>query len=381
VAASPTIIRDLRGRSVGFLDDDAVRDASGDAVARPVLHGDERDVARLARVASRTMGGARSQGLNGNKVLLDLAPGDVATAQTEADYGTPLTEFIADTVCPVRMVSHDRGYYYLENIGNTTQLVLCNTSTDGEPPEINPGFAKTLFQTTGYALAAKLPKELLANADFDLKARVLRLLCEKLMLAREVRVATLLTTSTNYAAANRVAAAAKWNGAVTTSINVLGDLFAAMALSYLPANTVVLSEGIAQYFFQQTAAGPAGAGTQQPTSVRDYVMAGGKLPKQVYAPRQYLSGGSLAYVWSPAKPANVPVLRVVEDPVSDVGTAVTFRWTGSKGAKDIIDTVNGVMVRFYWHPQDMSYWMVVAHNDVDVILSNQVGAVITGALA
>jgi hypothetical protein len=59
---------------------------------------------------------------------------------------------------------------------------------------------------------------------------------------------------------------------------------------------------------------------------------------------------------------------------------VTLRWLG-EGAKDGIRR-HGLLVREFEDPGDrLSHWIVVAHDDVEIMPSNQVGAIITGALA
>lgn len=354
------LIRDLYGKPVGFIDGETLRDANGKPVASGA--GDARDALTLADHASRWMSGER--------VLLDLAIGDVATARTQADVGIPSGECVADTASAVRFVSHDRGVWYGESVQDAVQLPVIAGSSTGQPAEINPGYSKTAFTTTAYALAAKLPRALVQNADFDLKKRALRRLVEGLRLLREVRVATLLTTTANYASSGQVAAVAKWNGGAA---NTLQDLFSALAASFLPANTIILPEQAAQYFYQQS--------TAAAFSIRDYVQGGGEMPKVVYARQKYLhagAGGAPVYVWSPTLPSNVAVIRTVNDPETDIPTSLTFRWLGD--AKDG-ERRGGMLVREFWSQNDDAWWLVVAHNDSEVIINNQVGALITGALA
>lgn len=351
------LVRDLRtGRPIGYIDGDVARDTSGKVVGEASDTEDES--VRLAKSAATWM--------DGRQVLMDLAPTDVSTPSVQADFGIPSGDCIADQVSAVKYVKHIQGYWFGENVADAISLPMGNTSANASPPEINPGYTKTLFTTVGYALAARLPRGLVDNADFDLKRRATRRLVEGLRLAREYRVAQLVTTAANFAAANQIAAAAKWNGGVTPT--PLTDLFKALGASVLPSNRLIISENVAQYFYQNTTA-----------QVRDYVQAGGELPQVLFAKQKVLQGGATQYVWAPSTPANVAVVRVTDDPETDIPTTMTFRWLGADGIKDG-KRVAGMLVRSFFVKQDDCYWIVAAHNDAEVIVSNQVGAVITGAL-
>lgn len=349
------LIRDLAsGRPFAFLDGERLRDVNGKPVAARA--GDDKQALKLADRAAAWMGG--------KPVLMDLGPGDVVVPATEADFGIPALECIADVVSPVKYVKHDRGYFFYESVGDAVQLVVTSGTADAQAMEVNLAIAKTQFTTTGYGIAAKLPRQILANADFDLKTRVTRRLVAALRLAREARMAALLTTTGNWPAGNQVAAAAKWDGG--TSPNPLVDLFGALKASYLPATTLILPENAAPYFFV--------------SQLQTYVQAGGELPRILFARAKQQAGGSPVYVWSPSLPTNVALVRVPADVETDIPTSMTLRWLGDGGVKDG-ERRDGVLVREFFAPQDDATWLVIAHNDVETQISNQVGALITGALA
>lgn len=352
----PIIVHDLRGCAVGFLDGDRLRDDHG----KPVAERDGNDA------QTRTLADRASGWMNGRKVLMDLAIGDVATAATHADFGIPEGDYVADKVSPVRYVKHDRGVWYPESAADAITLVLPTGNDLGSPNEVNPIFSPASFTTTGYALAARIPRLVRGNADFDLKARALFRVVEALRLGREQRVATLLTTATNWATANRVAATSNWNGGA--GANPLGDLFNALKASYLPATTLILPENVAQSFYVQP---------QASTGIRDYVQADGEMPKRLYARAKKLVAGVPQYVWAPAAAANVALVRMSDDPKTLV-TSVTLRWLGEGQDGEARD---GILVREFFDSKTDSDWIVAAHNDSEVFVSNQVGAVITGATA
>lgn len=351
-------VRDpLSGRLLFYIEGQVARDADGKAIGErvqpstPEAHSQE---AKLAADAARLM--------TGRLVTMDLAPGDVATAATQASFGLGegQQDWVADQVSAVKLISKDRGVWYPENAADAVKLVQPVVAGDASPPVVSPSFTPVSFVSIGYALATKLPRGTADNADFNLRERSLRFLVEALRRAREFRVATLLATAANYAAGNQVAAAAKWNGGVTPT--PLIDLFNALAASYLPANLIVMPENVSPYFFANSSG-----------QVRDYVQAHGDMPWHVTAKAKYFNAG-LKYIWAPTLPTNVAVIRTGDPHWS---TSFTFRWLGDSGADGAI--CDGMLVRTYFDARDGSEWIVVAHYDDEVIVSNQIGAIITGA--
>jgi len=383
-------VRDARGRVLFHLEgDDAIpRDSAGKILAERA--GADDETTKLTRLAARWMRG---------QALLDLGPGDVLEPSMQADFGIPESDCIGDIVSPIRFVKRSHGYYFLENVADTIQLVVADVAASGgNPVEVQPGFTATKFTTVGRALAAKIPREVAGNADFDLKKRVLRRLVQALRLGRENRLAKLLTTSTNWAAGNRITAVAKWNGGATA--NPLTDIFAALKASYLPGDTLILPEIAAQYYFSNASS----------TALRDYVQAYGPLPTALMARSKISYNGSPAYTWMPAGTGGVALVRTTmhrewplrpknsddkphwapNDPDTDIGTTETFRWLGEDGvlaqdlsAGDKTARVDGMLVREFVDRTTPSAptWIVVAHDDIEVMPSDQIGALITGALA
>jgi hypothetical protein len=351
------LVRDIQGNPLFYLEGDVARDSSGKPVAVAVdKDGESR---RLTKHAARVMTATSPE-----SVLMDLAPGDVVTPSTQDVYAMPFGDFVADQVSQVRYVKNDRGVYYAENVADATSLVMAVAAADGTPSEINPGFGSGSFKTTGYALATRLSRSLVNNADFDLKAIALHRLIIALRLGREYRLAQLLTTAANWATKNQITATAKWNGGITA--NPLADLFAALAASALPASMVVMPELAAQYFFQNA----------NSTAMRDYVQSGGEMPKVVFARAKFTSAGNAAYIWAPTLPANVAMVRSTDH----LPTTTTYRWLGDDKCKDG-ERAEGMLVRQFWSNTDDSYWIIAAHNDAELMIAPTVGAIITGAMA
>lgn len=361
-------VYDEHGKLVAHVEADQLRDASGKRIG--TREGADEPMRVLAKEAARRM--------TGRPVLMDIGQADVTAATaarfTVATPGRP--DYVADRVCPVRMVSHDRGTFFAETASDAVTMVepSAGGAAGAQPVSISPGFVNTTFVTNPYALGALVPRRIKANADFNLERLTLRRLVQALRLAREQRVMTLLTTSGNFAASNRIAVVAgnKWNGGATA--NPLNDMMSALAASYLPANAMILPENVAPPFYVQP---------QASTGIRDYVQADGEMPEVLYARAKVKSGGALSYLWAPsytggtggAGASNVAVVRVSPDP-DEISTAITCRWAGESPDGEIVD---GMVVRTFHVPANDADMLVVAHNDVEVILSNQVGAVIVGA--
>lgn len=353
-----TAVRSLdTGRTLGHIEGDTLRDPNGKVTARRV--GSDKKARTLSQTAALFMG-ERS-------VLMDLAIGDVATAATKLAIAIPEGDYVADEVSAVQYVNHDRGVWYPEDPFDAIKLPLPSTDSDASPPMLPPKFTPTSFVTKGYALATQIPRPTKNNADFDLMAFCLRRLVEALRLAREYRVATLLTTAASYATSNQIAPVAKWDGGVGAI--PLTDVFAGLAASTLPPNAIVLSEAVEPLFY----------GSATSPSIRDFVQAGGKLPRPIVARARTSSGGAPQYIWGTATSANVPVIRAGVDPAL-FPTSLTFRWLGEGP-----DGKNsyGMRVRSFFDSASDSFYLAVIHNDAEVITNSAgtVGSLIVGAAA
>lgn len=354
-------IRDIdTGRTLGHLEGDTIRDLNGKITARRV--GSDKKARTLSQTAALFMG-ERS-------VLMDLGIGDVSTAATQLAIAVPdnAQDYVADAVSSVVYSKHDRGVWYPSDPFDAIKIPIPSTAAEAAPPQLSPKFTPTTFTTTGYALAVQIPRPTRNNADFDLMAFCLRRLVEALRLAREYRVAKLLTTAANYATANQITPVAKWDAGA--SANPITDVFAGLAASTLPANSIVLSEAVQPFYFGATTS----------STVRDMVQAGATLPRPIIGKAKTSSGGAPSYIWGNATSANVPVIRAGTDPAL-FPTSLTFRWLG-EGAPDG-ERAHGVYVRTYFDNAHDSFYLAVLHNDSEVVTNSAgtVGSLIVGAAA
>ncbi len=235
--------------------------------------------------------------------------------------------------------------------------------------ELNPGFSNTPFKCVHYALGAMIPTGTLMNADMSLAEIACRRVVMSLRLLRELRVAAQLLSSTSWAAANTSAVTNKWNGSATA--NPLSDIYSLRQNSLLPVTTIVMGEAVEPFLFAAT--------TNATNRIQQFVQAGGQLPRVVVARAKSIVNGVPQYIWAPTLPANAVLLREPSSD-SDIPSARTLRWVGD--ARDG-DVVGGMLVRTFTEPSGGSSaksWVVVAHADAEIVVSNQVGALLTGVI-
>lgn len=329
----------------------------------------------------------------GRTVKLDLTPADVHIDSALPNYcaGYKLQGAIADIVVPVVPTPKASDYFYTWDKDDAFQDVeaLAGGALDN-PKEISPTLSSTRFQTQSYCLAAPVAAEVVGNADAPVRPEVaaMRLIMNKLMLARERRAAALLMTTTNWGSGRYAAVTAKWNGG--SGSNPIQDIYTGIESALDTVNQIVMSEQVYHDFVQnaqvqkyiasKTAVTPIAASNSAQASELSALLG---LPPIVIAPMKGKTSSGYGYVWG----GNVALCHnepgVPADGMS-INTAKTFRWTGADGT--VADGANqtGFLVRRYWDPRRgaRGAWVyVVAHNDAEVLTSSYVGYLLTGAHA
>lgn len=380
------VVLDASGAKIGTLTDPTAGEHDLACFAADLVdaaHGRIRLRGRDPKLASRLMtdrAGKIDQDfarlLAGNAG--DLAIRDVATAATRATYIQAPLEATADIVCPVTLVSTSYGSWLQDNVSTDVpnDTVDQGGSAGGSPTELNPQLSNTPYDaTSSQALAVTLPAELFANPDIDLEKFAIRRLVNAFKLRREQRVVKLLTTSTNFLAANRVAAAAKWDQAfAATTATPIIDVFAAMQPSLYTPTHIVFTEALAHYFF----ANP---------QVYQFLTAIGEsqsrvFPEVVIGTMRNTQGGTVNYLWGAGNSANAVLVYAPTDQPEAVATSRTLRFIGDAPDTKKVVEANGFMLRKMFDarrgPKGAFNYVLVA-NDVEVMLNNQLGAIITGA--
>lgn len=344
-----------------------------------------------SRVALVNGGPVRMTDSEGDERLInmDLAQGDVHQDASLPNYaaGYKLAAGVADIAAPFVMVGKASNKYNTWDAANAFKRVLPNQNTSGgQVAEVNPTLSNSTYSTNEYALGAFVPQNVIGNADAPLRpmqAAVKRVM-NALMLEREIRVATMLTTSANFDASvvTTLGAAFKWNGGASS--DPVADLHAIIEASYMPVTGIVMSERTAHAFIRNP-------NVQKFTQYKDgvkpgtmdpgYVAAVLELPTIYRADMKYqASGTAMSYVWG----NDVVLLHSPpENPPQDqeeVATAYTFRWDGGEAPDGQVTA--GFQVRTFFDPKRGGrggMQVVVVHNDAEVITSKFVGGIIKAA--
>lgn len=350
-----------------------------DAQTGEVLHLDLHNNTRTMRDAS------------GRLVTMDLGASDVHldSALANVAFGYKLAEGIADIACPVVPTPKQSDKYWIWDKDDALQPVQnLLVAPGGNVHEVSARLSSASFTTAPYALQGFVPTEVEANADSPLQPRiaVMRRLMNALAIGREVRVASMLQTAGNYAAAFKTSlgGTAKWNGG--SASNPLQDLYTRIEAALMPITGIVMSEGVWHDFVQNAQVQKFIAskinvpGTPTPEQMVGASALMG-LPKiHIGAMKYKATSSTYPYVWGNDvvllhQPASLP------SDGQDIATGYTYRWSGGG------DTPNGAMqggflVRSYFDDKRGARGgtvIVVTHNDAEVFTADAVSGLITGA--
>lgn len=334
----------------------------------------------------------------GRLVQMDLGQADVHVDKTLASYaaGFRLQEGCADVVSPPVIVPNASDKYWTWNQDDTFQLVQdMSTSAGGAVKEVSMRLSNTAFQTRQFALKAFVPTEVQANADAPLNPQLaaMRRIMNAMMLAREVRVASLLRTAANHANTITATALTKWNGG--TSSDPVQDLFTLIEASLQPITDIVMSEKAAHSFMQNAAvqkylaykqATPGIArvtsdGRGPGTNMESFSAMLGLPPIHVAAMKYKNTASSYDYVWG----GDVVLLHRPPSGVprdgQDIAASYTFRWSG--GTVGDATSQGGFIVRSFFNqfrgPRG-GQEVIVTVNDAEIMTSSLVSGLIIGAV-
>lgn len=328
---------------------------------------------------------------DGRLVKMDLGQSDVHIERGLANYaaGYKLQQGIADTVSPVLPVPNASDKYFTWDKNDAFQPVQdLIASPGGQVKQVNPRLSNTLFSTVGYAAGAFIPTEVMANADSPLAPQMnaLQRILNALLQAREIRVATALTTTANFdsSVTATIAAGNKWNGGAGS--NPISDIFNIMEKSLQPVTHIVMSERTwhdfvtnaqVQKYTQAKFNVPGLPG--QPTDIQGTNALLGLPQILVAAMKYYTASATYDYVWG----NDVAFVHQEPNAPKDgmtIATSFTFRWTGAQSQDATM--MGGFQVRSFFNqfkgPRG-GVELVVTHNDAEVITSNIVGGVVKSA--
>lgn len=331
----------------------------------------------------------------GQLVTMDLGVTDVHIPSAMPNYaaGYTLADGVADIAMPVIMAPKQQDKFFTWDSANAFKRVLpTSASAGGAVGEVNPTLSNASYTTQEYALASVIPTEVEANADSPLRpfeAATVRVM-NALRLEREIRVQAKLTASGSWDANNVIAlgATAMWNnGSTSDPLKNLQDL---KEKSLMRLTRLIFTEPAYHAFVRNPAvksywAFKADDGLVVPDPAK--ISAVLRLPPIVVADMKYTSGGVATYVWPAAAGASSAVVAVHEPPQNpptsqqDVATSYTFRWAGGSAPDGTITA--GFLVRSFYDPKRGprgSRYLVIVHNDAEVMTSTVVGGLITGVI-
>lgn len=319
--------------------------------------------------------------------LLATPPGMLAPGDVHIDRGLPgiaqgyaLAKGIADVVAPPFMTPNQSDAFWTWNKENAFQVANpLVAAAGGSVQKTNPQLSNTNFYCVPYALGADVPTEVQSNADAPLQPMqaAIRMVMDKLLLARELRVVSMAQTSANFASAlvNTIAAGSKWNGGA--SADPLADLYLGIEQSFMDVTDMAMSSLVYHWLCRSPAIQKyiyAKDGKEMlptPAELSTYF----KLPTMHVSDMKYMasSADAVSYVWG----NHVTLFRSTAALASgqDAATFRTFRWNG--GPTSDGSAVGGMLVRTFFDQKAGprgGTTVIVSHYDAEVVTSKFVGA-------
>ncbi len=286
-------------------------------------------------------------GRAGDLVTLSVQPSDTSDQLAEIDTylgGYSVFAFTADLVAPIAVVKKEKGKRRDFSKENAFEVVPTEVGRQGAINEIQHGSATTDYETMEHALACFIPwaSESDAVEAYDVRAAHSRLLADKLLLSREVKVWNFVTTLNNWATTNRTSLTAnfKWDNGSTK--NPRKDLHDRIEASAQPVTGIFMNPTVGFWFLSDTEvraylkqmmgdnAPPADlARAADSQGYMKFELVG--YPPIHICPAKKLSAGNLVYclgddvVLSSSPPSGVPIDGMTS------ASCLTFRHRGKSG--------------------------------------------------
>jgi len=324
----------------------------------------------------------------GTLVKMELGVGDVHIPTAIPNFATGYSNElpVADVYAHTLLVDKPSNKFYQFDKKDAFQPALPQGATGGaQVQEIAPRLATGTYTTLERALAGFVSTELVGAADAALKLRqaTMNRIHNALLINREIRVATLATTTGTWDASVRTTLGAgfQWNGGASS--DPIADLLNAIATSWGKPDGIIMSRPVYNAFIQNPKVRGyyAYKSNVAPMPSASELQAILQLPRIYVADMQYIdSNGNKSYIWGNnvvlfKQPAEMPPSSQV-----DVASAYTFRWN-VQGVRDG-GASGGWIVREYF-VQDRGPLggnkMVVVHNDAEVQTSTFAGFIIASA--
>lgn len=322
-------------------------------------------------------------------VQMDLGIADVHLPGPMSNYaaGYRNEQPMADMYAAPLLVQKPSDKYYTFAKEDAFQRAMPTVGgTSAQVAEIAPRIANATYTCIEYALGGFVGVQLEAAADAPLRIRqaTMTRILNALLIERELRVATLATTSTTWDSTvyTSLAAGAKWNGGASSDpVKDIQDKMetswgkpTGLIMSRKGFNAFVRNPAVQKYFAYKDRVAPLPDPSQLSALLQ--------LPPIYVADMQYIkSDGTRDFIWGTSAVLfrNPPTMPPTSQ--DDVASATTFRWNAN-GIKDG-QASGGMIVREYF-VQDRGTGggnkVVVIHHDVEAQTSKFVGGLIAGII-
>lgn len=150
--------------------------------------------------------------------------------------------FLAEQLVPTALVDSDKGNFPVDDYAESIEQVDDAVGTHGDVNRVHTNHSFIPYTTGPHALETRIPRALVGVAPKLVSVvRSTQKLSGRLKRNHEVRVATLVSTSTNFAASCRrvLGAGQNWNGGA--SADPIADMHAMLAAMLVFPNTSVFS--------------------------------------------------------------------------------------------------------------------------------------------
>ena len=297
-------------------------------------------------------------------------------------------KLIADSLAPIALVEDNSDLYFVRPIANKIRAQSPKIGLLDVAPEIETNVTTNSYKCQNYGYIAKtaVQSEKAADVPLNIKQDAAMDCTDQLWLAREVRVASLLTTSGNYASANvqTLVGGTQWNAA-TGAGDIFGNFETALGLVQ-PAPNSKLVAWMGYAVWQQIKNHPAvldrvkfGGNNANPALTRMQALA------EVIEVDEVVVGKAWQIATNPGQ-ANAQtrvwgkhagIVAVPQYPSTrSLGFAQTFRWNQVGPS--------GVAIQTWYEPAPgllgVNKYKVV-HSDHEVIPANDAGSLILNAVA
>lgn len=300
-------------------------------------------------------------------------------------------EFIADRVLPVALVENVSDSFYVRSKTNQTRYIDGKIGSLDTPPEIDTNATTDTFACQDYGWIAKvaLKEANMADVPLALEQNAVLDAMAMMYLAREVRVATLLTTSANYDSGNvqTLSGASQWN-ASNGNGDIFGVIETARASIWRAPNTRLVAF-CGYQVWQQLKNHPQFIDRIKGGATKQNIAAGAELKKAfadaievsefyVAESRYTASNAGATASYSRIWGKHFGVLAIPDFPSTrSLGFGLTFRWNAA-------GSQSGINVADWFEPGPGTQGakkFKVTHSDVEKVCANDAGALIVNAVA